>query len=159
MGDHIIQFSWGGNTFSEPVEDNLLLSELTPDAVREALNKAVGRYALYSGIMVRVRRKLRSEEDAFTVWEAARYTEVDRQEPKRTEGWKKAQLILLNQEEWQLKRKRVHDLSALSELVRSLVSSFDRQIDAMKTVLSYARSEVYATMQGDEVVGHGRLGE
>ncbi len=155
----MIQFTWAGDTYSEDIEENLTLSELTPDATKEALNRAVGRYALYSGILVRVKRRVRTEEDTFQLWEAARYTEVDREEPKKTEGWKKSQVVLRNEAEWKQRRKKLHDLTALSEVVRSLVTSFDRQLDAMKVMLAFARSEVYVSLQGDEVVGHGRLGE
>ena len=71
-----ITIEFGNKTYVETIENNIELSELTPDEVMNALNRAVGKYALYGALRADAKRIDAQVTTDFDAWKALKYHEI-----------------------------------------------------------------------------------
>ena len=83
-----IEFTWGERLYTEVIDGNIELSEITPEEVKLAINRAVGKYAFYGAIRSDVKRHEAEAQANYDLWEAHKYAGLENDDTE--EGGKKS---------------------------------------------------------------------
>ena len=68
-----ISFKMGDRVINEVIDGNIELSNLTPDEIKNALNKAVGKYAYYASLRADAKKMQAKIETEASAWSAQKY--------------------------------------------------------------------------------------
>jgi len=137
-----IELNWQGEVYAETIEGNLELSEVTPQDVRAALGRAVGRYAFYGALQadaIKLQGKVQADYDR---WYFEKYQIVSEAAPKATETAKKGQIILdydKEYQEWQVKIRNIENVIGKADILRS---AFKLQVNALTAVAYSLKAEI-----------------
>ena len=134
-----IEFTFEGQQHSDLLPQ---LSEITTDQIRTALNKAPAKYGYWSSMLADVNAKIRAANAEYDFWYAEVYSAIDQEEPKKTEGWKKNQIILMHTVDWKKRMKRLSELHLVKDKVETLVKSYEMQSRTLQTVAGLIRAEM-----------------
>lgn len=137
----VINFELDGQQFSEVLE-NLTLGDISPDKVRVALDRAPSKYAYWSNLLAEVNGKIRAAEAEYEYWYAKAYSDIDSEEPKKTESWKKNQVIIVNTQEWKKRIRRNSELQLVKDHLSTLVKAYEMQSRTLQTVAGLLRAEM-----------------
>lgn len=154
-----IKFKWGERVFEEVIENNIELSQLTPDEIKDGLNRAVGKFAFYGSMRADAKRMRTSLEIDFDAWEAGKFAEIQNQPDykKGTAGTIKAQIIVQNVKEW----KKFQNHKATVELVcaklQVLTDSFELMTRTLQSCLAMLRAELSTASMGGAARGSGDI--
>ncbi len=121
---------------------NLELSNITTDQIRAALNRAPSKYIYWSHLLADVNSKIRASDAEYDYWYAEVYSEIDSEEPKKTEAWKKGRIILNHVSDWRKRMKRKSSLLLVKDKVSALVNAYEMQARTLQTVAGLLRAEM-----------------
>jgi len=136
-----IEFVFEDQQYTD-LTSNLELSNITTDQIRAALNRAPSKYMYWSHLLADVNSKIRAADAEYDYWYATVYSEIDSEEPKKTEGWKKGRIILNNASDWKKRIKRKSDLLLVKDKVSALVNAYEMQSRTLQTVAGLLRAEM-----------------
>ncbi len=162
MGDtHSITFKFGDRTYNEVIEGNLELSELTPDQVKEALNRAVGKFAFYASLRADAKRIEAKITTDFKVWEADRFNQVKSEPDYKKETGKVIdnRVIIEYQNEYLEHQRKIRDIAMITDKLYVLVQSFEMMTKTLQSVLAMLRAELGNVAQGGPAKGEGDFAE
>jgi hypothetical protein len=151
-----IEFTWNDKAYSETIEGNLELSELTPDLVRTSMNRAVGKLAYYGSLLSDAKRMQSAIETDFSEQESRWYLKIDAEEGKRTEGWKKAKIIVDNAVQWKDWQARSRKVDYVISQVKGIMSAFEMQIKVLMTISAMMRVEMEHSFAGATAEAMGK---
>lgn len=144
----VISFKWQDDVIEEAIEGNLQMGTISPIETREALNRAVGKYAYYGALMADA-KKLRDQlEFQWDIWYGEKYLKICEEEPKGTETFKSTRVMLANQKEWESQKKKTRELDAIIGKIDALRSAFKLQAGTLQTIGSMLRSELEMANRG-----------
>ena len=137
----VVEFDYDGDHFVD-TDSNLSVEELTPEAVRGALNRAPAKYAYWAGILAKINDELRKQEDSFEFWKAPKYKSISEENPKATETYKNTQVMLDNIKEFKLKKQELNELTFAAAKCGILVKAYEMQSRTLQSVGSLFRTEM-----------------
>lgn len=155
----MIEFDFEGRVISEVIDDNIELSEMTPDEVINALNRAVGKYAYYASLRADAKKMQSNIEAQEQHWNAVKYKEVtDNPDFKKaTVKAIEAQIIIDNEKQWKQLQKKKSSIQHVCDQLYVLVNSFELMTKTLQSVLAMMRAELGSAAQGGSVRGTGNL--
>ena len=157
MSDRVITFKMGDRVIKEVIENNIELSELTPDEVKNALNRAVGKYAYYASLRADAKKMMAKIEIEATSWSAEKYNFIS-QQPDYKKATGKAietQIVVQFQPEWKQWEARKAAIQLVVDKLLVLVNAFDLMIKTLQSVLAMMRTELNMASQGGAARGSG----
>lgn len=154
-----IEFEWGDRTFKEVIEGNIELSEMTPDEITDALNRAVGKYAYYSSLRADAKAMQGKIDTEYATWYASKYSEISNQPDfkKATVKTLETQVILDYEKEWKQWQKRKRVIQNVIDKLYVLVSSFELMTKTLQSVLAMLRAELSNAQHSGPIRGSGDL--
>jgi len=152
----VVEVDIDGHVYQEKIDGRLTLSELTPAEVKDALNRVSGQYAFYANLRADVKEMLSEATTEFEAWKLKRYNKVDREEPKKTETWKNAQIIIKFPKGYEEHQTKLRKLEKISNKLLVLINAYEMQSRTLQSVLSYQRVEMEQLTLG--VTGRGIKG-
>ena len=159
MSELFVSFQWGDRVYKEAIEGNLELSELTPDEVKNALNRAVGKYAFYASLRADAKKMQAKIETDAKAWEAQKYAYIaEMPDFKKATG--KAienQIIVQFLKEWRDWEGRKASIQQITDKLLVLVNSFELMTKTLQSVLAMMRIELSNASQGGPIRGSGDL--
>jgi len=144
----VIQFKWQDENIEEPIEGNLQMGAISPVETREALNRAVGKYAYYGALLADAKKLREQIEFQWDVWYGEQYMKVCDEEPKGTETYKSTKVMLANQKEWESRKKKLREVDSIIGKIDALRSAFKLQANTLQTIGSMLRSELEMANRG-----------
>ena len=160
VGLRKVEFAWGDRTFSEVIEDNIELSELTPDECENALNRAVGKYAYYSSLRADAKHMQSKATTDYKMWEAKAVTDVAANPDHKKLTSEKArmnQVLVDKGNEWKTHMKIQRDLELVVDKLYVLVQSFELMTKTIQSVLAMKRTELGTASYSGFASGRGDL--
>lgn len=152
---HIIEFRYKGKQYNAPVDNNLVLGELSVTEIKTYLNELPGRMSYWKSFQVQVEREIADLEDDFEQWFQIRYMDVDEEHGKKTEGFKKSKVMLDNAAEYRMRREAIRDLQDVNKKINVLVSGYHTQTWTLREVARLTHAE----MSNIEIRGKGSLAD
>lgn len=155
----MITFKWGDRVFQEAIEGNIELSELTPDEVKNALNRAVGKYAYYASLRADAKHMQCRIETEAAAWSAQKFSYIKNQPDYKKETGKviEVQIIVQFEPEWKAWEARKASIGLITDKLYVLVQSFELMTKTLQSVLSTLREELKNASSGGPVRGSGDL--
>lgn len=155
----VIEIKMGDKVYTEAIEDNISLSEMSPETVINALNRAVGKYAFYATLRADAKRILAMTETDFKAWEAQKYSDIQKLPDyvKATGKTIDTQVILQNEREWRTWQKKITKVSSLCDKLWLLIQSFELMTKTLQSVLAMQRAELTSAGQQGFARGSGDL--
>ena len=142
----VISLEWDGSSYSESIDGEFELKLLTPVEVRQALNKAVGQYTYYSGVLADALRMQKAIDDDFDVWHSEKYLRYDEEAPKKTEGWKKSMVMVDFKKEWKEWKERQRSIAHVIDKLKAIVRGYEKQMGVLQTISAMQRVELEKSM-------------
>lgn len=152
---HKIEFRYKGKSYNAPIQDNLVLSELSVAEIKDYLNEVPGRLSYWKSFQVQVEREIADMEDDFEQWFQKCYMDVDAEYGKKTEGWKKSRVMLDNAEEYRTRRGAIRDLQDVNKKIAVLVSGYNTQTWTLREIARLTHAE----MSNIELRGKGSVSD
>ena len=146
----IVEFSFGGVDYAMKVA-KLNLKNLTPLEVKENLNTIPAKFAYWSTIKNDIEQTIESVNEDFNVWMAEMYEDLEGE--KKTENWKKNQVILRNVDEYKEWKSKLNALHYANKQVDVIVKSYN----IMTWTLREIARVIYAELSNIEATGSGSL--
>lgn len=150
---HRVEFTYKGKSYNAPIEDNLVLSDLSVTEIKGHLNELPARLSYWKSLQVQVEREIADLEDDFEAWFQRSYMDVDREFEKKTEGWKKSKVMLENAEEYRTRRSAVRDLQDVNKKLGVLVTGYNTMTWTLREIARLTHAE----MSNIELRGRGTL--
>jgi len=139
--DSTLEFNYEGQSYGDSVA-NLELSNLTPEEVRVALNRAPAKYAYWGGFHASVNTKIDEQKADMDVWFAKKYSEVAREDPKATETAKKNYIMLAYNVEYSERLNNIRALELARDKVSVLVKAYEMQSRTLQSIAGLMRAEL-----------------
>ena len=152
---HEVKFTYKGKQYNVPIESNLVLNDLSVDEIKDHLNEVPGRLSYWSSFQIQVSRKMVDLETDFEVWFHECYMDVDAEYPKKTEGWKKAKVMLDNSDEYRTMQKALRDLQDVGKRIAVLTAGYNTQTWTLREIARLTQAE----MSNIELHGKGNLSD
>jgi len=152
---HRVIFRYKGKGYNVPIERNLVLKELSVVEIKDHLNEIPGRLSYWKDLQIQVEREIVDIEDDFEQWFQICYMDVDAEDQRKTEGWKKSKVMLDNAEEYRTRRAAIHDLQDVNKKISVLVTGYNTQTWTLREVARLTHAE----MSNIELRGKGTLSE
>lgn len=153
--DHIVEFDYRGKKYTAPIDENLVLSDLSVSEIKDYLNELPGRLSYWKSFQVQVEREIADLEDDFEQWFQIQYMDVDEEFSKKTEGFKKSKVMLDNAEEYRRRRKVIRDLQDVNKKIAVLVTGYNTQTWTLREIARLTHAE----MSNIELRGKGNLAD
>lgn len=152
---HIVEFRYKGKQYNAPIEENLVLSEMSVFEIKEFLNELPGRMSYWKSFQVQVEREIADLEDDFEQWFQSRYMDIDVEYGKKTEGFKKSKVMLDNSAEYRARREAIRDLQDVNKKINVLVSGYTTQTWTLREIARLTHAE----MSNIEIRSKGSLAD
>lgn len=148
--DGVVEFSFEGVDYAVEVA-KLTIKNLTPLEVKEKLNTIPAKFAYWSSLKNKAEQKLDSISEDFNMWMAEKYDDLDAE--KKTENWKKNQIILQNVGEYKDWKEVIRNLKYVVNQLGTIVSAYN----TMTWTLREIAKVMYAELLNVEATGSGSL--
>ena len=148
-----IEFEYNGNKYSAPIEGNLVMKHISSSDIKKHLNELPGKLAYWGDFKIQIEMEYEKLEADFDEWYQAAYMEVDAEEPKKTEGWKKSKVALDNSKEYRLRKGQISELKSILMKVGVLLSGYNNQVWTLREIARITTAE----MSNIEISGRGSL--
>jgi len=157
--ERFISFKIGDKVYSECIDGNIELSELTPDLVQNALNRAVGKYAYYGSIRADAKRLQAKITSEFEAWKAVRMNLILKLPEYAKETAKKIEIKMMidNQETYSEYERRVRDVDMICDKLYVLQNAFELMTKTLQSVLAMSRTELDHAGRGGFARGLGDM--
>jgi len=155
---HYIKFDWQNEIHSEVIEDNLQLSELTPDALKKALVRAAGKSAYYASIRADAKELKAKRETAFEIWMAQKIAKIDPSTAKQLTSEKSRvnEVILTNLSDYKKWKDELRRIDLILDKTLVLINAFKDMGGNLQSVNSTMREEL-KNSRGGYASGTGNL--
>lgn len=141
-----IEFTFEKNQYAENLEEELELSEMTPGEIMDALNKAPSKFAYWSSVLADIMDRRRKFDLSYELWYAGCYSTVEEGNEKKTEGWKKNEILLQFANEYTKKMSIKIQFSHVQDKCKILIDSFGKQIGTLQSIGALKRLELRAIL-------------
>lgn len=153
LDTHKIQFEYKGNKYSAPIENNLVMKRISTAEIKKHLNELPGKLAYWGDFKIQIEMEVEQAEADFDEWYQKAYMDVDAEDPKKTEGWKKSKVALDNATEYRSKKKDISSLKSILMKVGVLLSGYNNQVWTLREIARITTAE----MSNIEITGKGSL--
>lgn len=153
--DHVIEFRYREKDYRAPINDNLVLSELSVSEIKDYLNEVPGRMSYWKSFQVQVEREIADLDDEYEQWFQTKYMDIDTEYGKKTEGFKKSKVLLDNADEYRRRRNQIRDLQDINKKIAVLVSGYNTQTWTLREIARLTHAE----MSNIEIRGKGSLAD
>ncbi len=137
----IVSFMFEDKQYRD-TDSSLRLTELTTEQVRIALNRAPAKYAYWAVVAAKIARHMTSLKDDYDFWYSSKYAAVDESYPKRTETFKKTQIVVGNSKQYKALRKQLAEVQFALDQANTLVKAYELQSRTLQTVGSLLKAEM-----------------
>lgn len=147
--------------YEETIEGGIQLSELTPDAVMQALNWAVGNYAFYGKMRADAKEKLAKVETNFREWEYLTWAEIQKDSTyvKATGKTLDTQVILQHSKVWKTHQNTIRVQTQIVDALWVFIQSFELMTKTLQSILAMMRAELTSAQHSGFARGSGDLEE
>jgi len=154
---HVVEFRYKGKSYNVPIENNLVLGDLSVGEVKDHLNEIPGRLSYWKSFQVQVEREIAEMEDDYEAWFQRLYMDVDAEYEgrKKSEGWKKSKVMLENADEYRKRRMVARDLQDINKKISVLTGGYNTMTWTLREVARLT----YMEMSNIEIRGRGSLSE
>jgi len=150
---HVVEFRYRGKDYRAPIEDNLVLKDLSVDEVKKHLNEIPGRLSYWKSFQVTLEREIADQEEEYEIWYQTQYMAISLDNDKKTEGWKKSKVLLDNTKEYRVRKAALRDMHDINSKVNVLVTGYNTMTWTLREI---ARLTV-AELSNIEIRGKGTL--
>lgn len=159
--DRFISFKIGEKVISEVIDGNIQLSELTPDELKNALNRAVGKFAYYGSMRADAKRLEAKFEAEYKAWRAVKMNEISHRPDfaKATGTAIDIQVQVENVEEIEAFERKKRDIAMITDKLYVLIQSFELMTRTVQSVMAMARAELESAGRGGYAHGGGDLAD
>lgn len=148
--DGIVEFSFEGVDYAVEVA-KLTVKNLTPLEVKVKLNLIPAKFAYWSSLKNKAEQELDSLSEDFNMWMADKYDDLDID--KKTESWKKNQIILQNVGEYKNWKEVIRNLKYVVNQLGTIVSAYNMMTWTLREIARV----MYAEYINIEAAGSGSL--
>ena len=149
-----IKFKFKGLEHDETIEGNLEMGDVSPVETREAMNRAVGKYAYYGALLAEA-KKLQSKLSLdWDFWYGEKYLAVCDEEPKGTEALKNTKVMLSNKVEYEERQEKLRNIASVLGKIDALRSAYKLQATVLQTIGSMLRTELELYSRGSGHTGN-----
>lgn len=148
--EDVIEFSFQGVDYSMEVA-KLNLKNLTPLEVKEKLNTIPAKFAYWASMKNDIEQTIESVTEDYNIWMAEKYDELEGE--KKTENWKKNQVILRNVEDYKQWKAKLAGLHYANKQVDVIVKSYNMMTWTLREIARV----IYAELSNIEATGSGSL--
>jgi len=159
--ERFISFKIGDKVYSECIDGNIQLSELTPDEMQNALNRAVGNYAYYGSLRADAKRMQAKYEAEYDAWKAVQYNLVANRPDfaKATGKAIEVQVLVENTDMVAVFEKKARDINMITDKLLVLVNAFELMTKTLQSCLAMARVQLESAGRGGFARGSGDMTE
>jgi len=150
---HIVEFKYKGKAYNSPIENRLVLRDLSTDEIKEHLNEIPGRLSYWKSLQVGVEREIADLEEDFDLWFQKVYMELDEQYSKNTETWKKSKVILDNTVQYRTRKAAIRDLQDVNKKIGVLTTGYNTMTWTLREIARLT----YGELSNIELRGKGTL--
>lgn len=143
--DRVVQFKWGDAVFSEVIEGNITLAEMSPDDISDALNRAVGNFAFYGSLRADAKKMLAKVNTDSEMWMAMTIQSMLKKSENakiNTDKAKVQKVMLENSKEWLNWEHKKRSVQVVVDKAYVLVQSFELMTHTLQSVLAFRRKEL-----------------
>ena len=155
LDSHVITFEYKDRTYSAPIEDNLVMKNISAAEIKQHLNELPGKLAYWSDLKIQIEMEAEELEADFEEWTNKAYMDVDTEFPKKTESWKKAKVALDNASEYKARRRQLTEVKAVLRKIGVLTSGYNNQVWTLREIARLTTAE----MSNIELRGKGNLAD
>lgn len=147
--------------YEETIEGNIELSELTPDEVMNALNRAVGNYAFYGAMRADAKEDQAKYETNFKEWEHLQWARIQKSSDfsKATGKTLDTQVILQAQQVWRKHQFTIRTQNQIVDTLWVFIQSFELMTKTLQSILAMMRTELGQAQHSGFARGSGDLEE
>lgn len=159
--ERFISFKIGDKVYNECIDGQLELSELSPDEMKNALNRAVGKYAYYGSIRADAKRLQAKITSEYEAWKAITINEISKR-PDMAKSTGKAleiQMMVENEEEYKIWEKKSRDINMITDKLYVLINSFELMTKTIQSCMAMSRVELESAGRGGFARGTGDMAE
>jgi hypothetical protein len=149
-GEHVIKVSIGERLITETIEDNIQLSNLSPESIIKAMNVSNGKLAYYGALRADAKRLLSKLQTDFELWFVKCKHEVSKGVVKQTDKATQNKAILANMEEYGERKEEIRKLEQMVDKLWVLYNAFVSTKETLQSTLSYRRTELASQIHGEE---------
>lgn len=151
---HVVNIDHKGKTYSVPVENNLVLRQLSSSDVKKHLNELPGKLVYWVDSKLDLEIELEELTEEYDDWYRQEYMNLDAP-PKATEAWKKSKVILDNVSTYKDYQARMRELRHTISKIGVLTTGYNTQVWTLRETAKLVASE----MSNIELRGKGSLGD
>ena len=152
---HSIEFRYKGKSYNVPIKSNFVLDDLSVGEIKDFLNEIPGRLSYWKSFQVGLERELAGMEEDYEIWFQKAYMAVDADHAKKTEVWKKSQVMLDNVKEYRTRRAAIRDLQDINKKVSVITTGYNTQTWTLREIARLTHGE----MSNIELRGRGNLSD
>ena len=153
-----LEFDYKGKHFSVPVVDSLVLDDMSTDEIKKTLDEIPARLAYWKAMQVSLEREIEEAQEDFDLWFNEKYMEVDKEDPKKTEGWKKTKVMLEYPVDFRKQKKKLRDLQDTNKKINVLTSGYNNQIWTLREIARLTTAEI-ASLSSSSLKSSGSLAD
>ena len=158
MQNETISFAYKNNRYEVPIVDSLSLKDMSVVEIKDGLNEISARLAFWSSLQITVEREIADMEENYDLWFSERYAEVDKSDPKKTEGWKKTRIMLDNAEEYRKRQGALRDLQDVNKKLSVLTKAYNNVIWTFREIARLTHSEL-SSLSNSSLKSSGTLAD
>jgi hypothetical protein len=154
-----ISFQIGDKVYSECIDGDITLAELTPDELMNGLNRAVGQYAMYGEVRANAKRMQAKISSEYEAWKVIVMNRI-MQKPDFKKATNKAlevQVMIENAEMYKDWERRVRDINMICDKLLVLMNAFEMMQKTLQSCLAWQRSQLESAGRQGFAVGHGDM--
>lgn len=138
-----ISFKYGDQAYEESTSGHLDLIALTPLELKEALNRAPGKYAYWSSILADISKDLNDLEAKYKLWYAEVYLRVrSANDNKGTESFFEQTIYSQYAAKMQEYLRRKNDLVHARDKCKAIVAGYEIQSRTLQTIAGIYKQEL-----------------
>lgn len=147
--------------YEEIIEGNIELTDLTPDEVMNALNRAVGKYAQYGFMRANEKRRQAKFETNFKEWEHLMWAKIQKDPTfaKATGKTLDTQVILQNTKTWTKHQATIRMQNQIVDTLWVFIQTFELMTKTLQSILAMMRAELTSAQHSGFARGSGDLEE
>lgn len=154
-----ISFKIGDKVYNECIDGDIELSELTPDEMKNALNRAVGKYAYYGSIRADAKRLQAKIDSEYEAWKAVTINEISKRADmaKSTGKALEIQMMVENEDAFKRWEKQKRDINMITDKLYVLINSFELMTKTLQSCLAMSRAELESAGRAGFARGSGDM--
>lgn len=159
VNDRIISFKIGEKIYKECIDGDIQLSELTPDQMKNALNKAVGSFAFYGSLRADAKRLQSKVNSEYEAWKAIVLNKIaSRPENAKATG-KALDVIMIVEygDQYKIWERKIRDINMIVDKLYVLIQSFEMMTRTLQSCMAMTRTELESSGNGGFATGRGNM--